>query len=180
VLIAASDWLAEQRVAAADVKGTKMLRSIISKISPCRRVAVLASACSALALLGTAGTASAISCSNATLNGTYAFATISWSPSAGGPPVPVSLAGFDNFNGKGTGTGVITVVALSGIINNNTPYTSIYTVNADCTGTIVYNTAGAFSHFNLYVTPSGNQVSVIQTDTGSVSTEVETRVSTQN
>jgi hypothetical protein len=146
----------------------------------------LASACDlatvgTLALLGTASTAGAqsISCSNATLNGTYAFSTISWSIS-GSAAVPVSLAGFDTFNGKGTSTGVITVVVNGVVVSNNTPDTSTYTVNADCTGTIVYNTAGSLGHFNLYVSPSGNQVIVIQTDTGSVSTEVETRVTNQN
>jgi hypothetical protein len=163
-----------------------MLQSASSKIDPSRLVAALASACGlaivgTLALLGTGSTAGAqsISCSNATLNGTYAFSTISWSISATGT-VPVSLAGFDTFNGKGTSTGVVTVVVNGVVVNNNTPDTSTYHVNADCTGTIVYNTAGSLGHFNLYVSPSGNQLSVIQTDTGSVSTNFETRVTTQN
>jgi hypothetical protein len=160
-----------------------MLRSVISKISPSRRVAALSSACGlaivgTLALLGTAGAAS-ISCSNVTLNGTYAFAAIGWSISAG-KAEPLSLAGFDTFNGKGTSTGVITVVVNGVVVNNNTPDTSTYTINADCTGTIVFNTAGSLAHYNIYVSPSGGEMRLIETDPGSVATEIETRVSNQN
>jgi hypothetical protein len=154
------------------------------KIGPGRRVAVLASACGlatvgTLALIGatsTTGIAAPLSCSNATLNGTYAFAAIGWSISSAGKAAPIALAGFDTFNGAGTSTGVITVNSNGVVVDNNTPDSSTYTIKADCTGTIVFDTAGSLSHYNVYVSPSGNQFKLIETDLGSVSTETETRV----
>src|SRR5262249_15685154 len=122
-----------------------MLRSVISKIGLGCRIAVLSSA-GILALIGTTSTAGiaatpSLSCSNATLNGTYSFAATGWSISAGAA-APLSLAGFDTFNGAGTSTGVITVSVNGVVVNNNSTDPSTYTINADCTGTIVFTTAG--------------------------------------
>jgi hypothetical protein len=97
-----------------------------------------------------------------------------------GRTTPLSEAGFDTFNGAGTSTGVITVVVSGFVVNNNTPDSSTYTINADCTGTIVFSQPGALIHLNVYVSPSGNQFRLIETDTGSVVAGTETRVSNQN
>jgi hypothetical protein len=164
-----------------------MSRSVIPRIRPRRRITVLASTCVALAAAGAlllTGTASAApsaatgkthSCSNATLNGTYTFGYISWSIS-NGKSTPASEAGADTFNGKGTGTGVITAAYNGVVAGNNTPDTSTYTINADCTGTIVFNSAGSLFHFNVYVSPSGNSFSLISTDAGTAVAGTETRV----
>src|SRR4030081_1182591 len=164
-----------------------MSRSVILRIRPRRRITVLASPCVALAAAGALlfiGTASARpsaatgkthSCSNALLNGTYTFGYISWSIS-NGKSTPASEAGADTFNGKGTGTGVITAVYNGVVAGNNTPDTSTYTINADCTGTIVFNSAGSLFHFNVYVSPSGNSFSLISTDAGTAVAGTETRV----
>jgi hypothetical protein len=162
-----------------------MSRSVIPRIRPRRRITVLASACVALAaallLIGTASAAPSSatgkthSCSNATLNGTYTFGYISWSIS-NGKSTPASEAGADTFNGKGTGTGVITAAYNGVVAGNNTPDTSTYTINADCTGTIVFNSAGNLFHFNVYVSPSGNSFSLISTDAGTAVAGTETRV----
>jgi hypothetical protein len=151
-----------------------------------RRLAVLASACAlagagGLALAGTASasgaarTTSASSCSDATLNGTYTYAYEGWSV-AKGASTPSATSGFDHFNGAGTSTGVTTFVANGVVENNNTPDSATYALNANCTGTIVFNIAGSLAHFNIYASPSGKSFSIIQTDPGSVQAGTETRV----
>ena len=164
-----------------------MSRSLTSRIRPRRRITVLVSACVALAAAGAlslVGTASAApgaaagttpSCSNATLNGTYTFGYISWQIS-NGKSSPASEAGFDTFNGKGTGTGVITAVYNGVVAGSNTADTSTYTINADCIGTLVFHAAGSVFHFNVYVSPSGNSFSLISTDAGTAVAGTETRV----
>jgi hypothetical protein len=164
-----------------------MSRSVIPRIRPRRRITVLASACAALATAGTlalTGTSSAApstatatkpSCSNATLNGTYTFGYISWQTS-NGKSTPASEAGFDTFTGKGTGTGVITAVYNGVVAGSNTPDTSAYTINADCIGTLVFHAAGSLFHFSVYVSPSGNSFSLINTDPGNAVAGTETRV----
>jgi hypothetical protein len=129
-----------------------------------------------VAVVSSAQAQSATSCSNATLNGTYTYSNVGWSISAG-KAAPFSEAGFDNFNGAGTSTGVITVNSNGVVVNNNTPDSSTYTIKADCIGTIVFNIAGTLSHYNVYVSPSGDQFRFIETDTGIVNTSTETRVS---
>jgi hypothetical protein len=168
-------------------KESSMSRSVIRWIRPRRRITVLASACVALAAVGVLlliGTASAApstairttpSCSNATLKGTYTFGYISWSIS-NGQSTPASEAGFDTFNGKGTGTGVITAAYNGVVAGSNTPDTSTYTINADCIGTLVFHAAGSVFHFNVYVSPSGSSFSLINTDAGNAVAGTETRV----
>jgi hypothetical protein len=164
-----------------------MSRSVISRIRSRRRVTVLASvgvalaAGGALALTGTASaapsaaTGKAHSCSNATLNGTYTFGYISWQIS-NGKSTPASEAGFDTFTGKGTGTGVLTAVYNGVVAGSNTPDTSTYSIRADCVGTLVFHAAGGMFHFNVYVSPSGNSFSLINTDAGNAVAGTETRV----
>jgi hypothetical protein len=165
-----------------------MSRSVISRIRPRRRIAVLASACVTLAAAGAlllTGTASAspsaatgttLSCSNATLNGTYTFGYISWTI-ANGTSSPASEAGFDTFNGSGTGTGVITAVYDGVVAGINVPDTSTYAINADCIGTLVFHSGSNVYHFTVYVSPSGNSFSLINTDAGNAVAGTETRVS---
>lgn len=165
-----------------------MSRSVIRRIRPRGRITLLASACAALIAGGTlalTGTASAApsaatgrthSCSNATLNGTYNFGYISWTISKG-KSAPASEAGFDTFNGKGTGSGVITAVYNGVVAGSNTPDTSAYTIHADCIGTLVFHSGGSVYHFNVYVSPSGNSFSLINTDAGNAVAGTETRVS---
>jgi hypothetical protein len=143
----------------------------------------LASACGlatvgTLALIGTARAdddEARLSCSNATLKGTYAHAETGWSISAQGPATPVATAGFDTFDGDGTGTGVITINS-NGVADNETS-TATYSINKDCTGTVVFNDAnGSIVHFNVYLSPSGNQMRFIATEPGSVIASTDTRV----
>jgi hypothetical protein len=156
---------------------------MLQSVAPVRRIAVLASACGlatvgALALIGTANADDAearLSCSNATLKGTYAHAETGWSIDAQGQATPVATAGFDTFDGDGTGTGVITI-NTNGVADNETS-TATYSINKDCTGTVVFNDAnGSIVHFNVYLSPSGNQMRFIATEPGSVIASTDTRV----
>ena len=155
---------------------------MLQSVAPIRRIAVLASACGlatvgALALIGTARADDAearLSCSNQTLKGTYDFATTTWSISANDLATPVALAGFDIFDG--TGTGVITINSNGVVVADNETSTATYSVKADCTGTVVFNEAGSLLHFNIYVSPSGNLFRLVGTDPGSVEAGTVTRV----
>jgi hypothetical protein len=136
--------------------------------------------CRPLALIGTARADDAearLSCSNATLKGTYAHAETGWSISAQGRRTPVATAGFDTFDGDGTGTGVITINSNGGVVADNETSTATYSINTDCTGTVVFNDAdGSIVHFNIYLSPSGNQIRFIATEPGSVIASTDTRV----
>ena len=158
---------------------------MLQSVAPIRRIAVLASTCclatvGALALIGTARADDAearLSCSNATLTGTYDFARTIWSISANDLATPVALAGFDTFDGDGTGTGVITINSNGVVVADNETSTATYSINTDCTGTVVFNDAdGSIVHFNIYLSPSGNQIRFIATEPGSVIASTDTRV----
>ena len=165
-----------------------MIRSFISRTGSRRRTAVLASAgaaaaiaAGALTLVGTASAASppatrtSHSCRNATLKGTYIYYNDGWVVSRG-KKKPFSIAGVDHFNGKGTGHGVTTFDVNGKLLNANTPETSTYTIKANCVGKIVFDTAGSIGHFNVYASPSGHLLSLIETDPGSVGGGTESRV----
>jgi hypothetical protein len=163
-----------------------MSRSLISRIGPRKSIAILASACAlatagSLAFLGPASAdASTPSktprCSDATLNGTYIFGSNGTSVSQG-QSIPVSTGGIDLFNGAGSGTGLATFVVNGALQNNDTPITSTYTINSNCSGTVAFNVGGSLAHFNVYVSPSGQSFVLVDTDPGNVLAGTETRVS---
>jgi len=95
---------------------------------------------------------------DATLHGTY-------SVSGGGTVVglgPVTSVGEVTYDGKGNSNAVYTA-SLNGTIQPVT-VRGTYTVNPDCTATAVE----ASSHFNFVITPDGNTVWWMATDTGTV------------
>jgi hypothetical protein len=161
-----------------------MICSFISRTGSRRRKAVLASAgltVGVLALVGAASAAAAPaagaghSCRNATLKGSYIFYNDGWLVS-GGKRKPFSIAGMDRFNGAGTGHGVTTFDVNGKVVDANTPGTSTYTIKADCTGKIVFDTAGGIGHFDMYLSPSGRSFSLVETDPGSVGGGIDSRV----
>jgi hypothetical protein len=114
-------------------------------------------------------------CGNATLKGTYTFAEDGWTVSGTGT-VPFALAGVQTYDGAGGATGVVTT-SVNGVITPATPNTATYHINRDCTGTVGYHDAAGMLHFDLYLAPSGDSFHFVQTDSGAVSSGVETRVS---
>ena len=103
---------------------------------------------------------------NATLHGTY-------SVSGGGTVVglgPVTAVGEVTYDGKGNSNAIYTASQNGTIVPVIVPGT--YTVNPDCTATAVE----AASHFNFVVTPDGNTVWWMATDTGTVLSGLITRL----
>jgi hypothetical protein len=160
-----------------------MSRSLLRQARSHGRGVVLGSAVCALAAAGTllvTGSAQAngpttptnpSSCDIATLKGTYLFEGNGASGS--GTTTPTAFAGSEHFNGTGAVTGSSTF-SSGGTIFPRSPFTGTYTLTAGCTGTL---TIGTTLHFDIYVAPSGNKFTYVQTDPGSVSAATETRVS---
>jgi hypothetical protein len=161
-----------------------MSRSLVRPARSHRRsIALAAAGCTltAAATLVVTGSAQATSptppviptvCSLATLQGTYLFEGNGESVS-GTTTTPTAFAGSEHFNGAGAVAGSSTF-SSGGTIFPRSPFTGTYTLNANCTGTL---TIGTSLHFDLYVAPSGERFTYVQTDPGSVSATTETRVS---
>ena len=113
-------------------------------------------------------------CGNATLKGTYTFASDGWTVS-GGSTTPFALAGVETYDGAGSATGVVTS-SLNGVITPGTPNTATYHINPDCSGTAAFTNSGITTHFDLYVAPDGDFFQFVGTDAGAVTSSTETRV----
>jgi hypothetical protein len=76
-------------------------------------------------------------CTNATLNGDYAFAVSAWHLTPGQPPTPQVVVGIVRYDGKGN-RAQIDYIGDSLRTRNTTDFamgeTGTYTVNPDCTG----------------------------------------------
>lgn len=148
-----------------------------------RSLSIAALAIAALAIAGTlavvatpATTASAApSCSNATLRGTYTFALDGWDVSGTGT-TPFALAGVETYDGAGNVAGFVTI-SLNGVITPRTANTGVYHIDPDCTGTAAYTNSGVTTHFDIYLSPKGDNFQLVATDPGQVSSGTEIRVS---
>ena len=107
-------------------------------------------------------------CTKETLKGRYLFtATGTLLPPAFGvkAPTPVSVAGYHIFDGDGTGNDFVTAL-VNGIDEQVPVPTAVtYTLNSDCTGTY---TVGGAEHFDIFVSPNGDELAAIATDPGFV------------
>ena len=110
-------------------------------------------------------------CTLATLKGRYLFATTGTAlPPAfglqeGDPPLLISVAGYQIFDGKGKGQDFVTVL-FNGIKQDlPVPILTTYTLNSDCTGTY---TEGGDVTFDIFVSPNGDELASIATDPGFV------------
>jgi streptogramin lyase len=122
-------------------------------------------------------------CTVATLKGRYLFADAGMLlPPAAGVTVatPGADAGFNVFNGDGTGTDTVTV-RLNGVIQfHNLVVPTIYTLNPDCTGTITVNVPGGGGPtFDIFVAPDGAAISVIATNPGNYPSRIVRRVASE-
>ena len=104
------------------------------------------------------------SCSLKTLKGTYLSASSGKNING----FDFADAGFLNFDGKGN-------VSVTNSSNGNTTvntYSSTYTINSLCIGSIVNHTEtssiGDDTHYNLFADPDGSNLTFVQTDLGSV------------
>jgi hypothetical protein len=122
---------------------------------------------------------------NLTLNGAY---VITSTGTAGGPvfnnppsPLPFAAVGKILFDGQGNLQMWFTV-NLNGQFISRANYAApgvsgTYTVNADCSGTATWVTPSAtVVHIDFVVTPNGKQLTLIETDTGTLITGTAVRI----
>lgn len=122
-------------------------------------------------------------CSLATLKGRYLFADAgTLLPPAAGVTAPTLAAdaGFEVFNGDGTGTDTVTF-RVNGVIRfHNIAVPTTYTINPNCTGTItVQLPGGGGPTFDIFVAPDGEMFSSIATDPGNYPSRIEQRVASE-
>ena len=89
-------------------------------------------------------------------------------------PTPAADAGYQLFNGDGTGTDTVTFRVGNSIVLENVVIPTTYTLNADCTGT---KTVLGGPKFGIFVSPDGSQVASIATDPGNYVASIDHRVS---
>lgn len=123
---------------------------------------------------------------NAQLYGTFVVTTTGtagspvWAPFTG----PVAAMGRHVFDGTGNlQVTTVTIVAANPPVNVTPPVviTGTYTVNRDCTGSMTLNfSPNPNGHYNLVVSPDGQQITLISTDKGDVLVGTGTRLDHRN
>jgi len=108
-------------------------------------------------------------CGVATLKGRYLFAAqgLVFAPNQTEPTAAASVAGIHVFNGDGTGYDLVTLT-LNGI-DQQVPHVNplTYELNSDCTGT--YAVTGTPLTFAVFVSPTGDEITTINTNAGASS-----------
>jgi hypothetical protein len=108
----------------------------------------------------TQATPPAPSCYAHTLRGSYLFAAHGWNI-VGGVAVPKAIVEGIDFDGEGTLISPFATVSINGNIIRSSGGLGLYTVEADCTGTLTF-TGGP--SFDIFVQPGdGKQIWMIQT-----------------
>jgi hypothetical protein len=100
-------------------------------------------------------------CSVMTLKGRYQFASAGYQI-VNGAAVPLALAGFDIYDGRGNLVSNSTLIVGGTVIFENLVVpTGTYTVNEDCTGTLNLGANGVV--LSIFVAPSGEAFDYVQT-----------------
>lgn len=99
-------------------------------------------------------------CGVQTLHGLYVFATHGWNIT-NGAAIPKAIVEGIDFNGDGTLVSPFATVSINGFIVRSSGTTRIYTVNADCTGTLTFTPGPTFDIFVDH--RGGKQLWMIQT-----------------
>jgi len=111
-------------------------------------------------------------CSNASLNGAFAYTNTGFIVAP--PPLagPFAGVGTQTFDGKGN-TFASATVSQNGNIFHVT-ITGTYTVNSDCTGsmTLLVSPVGVTTHADFVIVRGGAEFRAINTDPGTVITTV--------
>ena len=116
-------------------------------------------------------------CSNATLKGTYIYTYDGWQIDADNVRKPFAFSGIEIYNGDGTLRGIFSG-STDGVVSQKVGYTGTSTIHPNCTGEQTYtdDTTGDVTHFDIFVAPSGEGFTFVQTDPGFVSAGSERRV----
>ena len=104
---------------------------------------------------------------NATLNGTYVLHGEGTIVGVG----PLAIVGWLTHDGKGNVVKGSMTASVNGTISMFT-VSATYTVNSDCSGSL----EAQGQHYNMVVSPDGKTVNWIQTDSGTVSSGTEVRL----
>jgi hypothetical protein len=117
------------------------------------------------------------SCSNATLKGLYMFAQSGYT-AVSGSLVPEGVTGKDIFHGNGKFDSLATI-SIAGDIIPDDAAPGTYSVNSDCTGTVIVHMTPPIPdvHLDIFVAPDGSKFFTIQTDQGNVLSGTIQRVS---
>jgi hypothetical protein len=111
-------------------------------------------------------------CTLKTLRGSYVFAAKGYTIVAG-VPQPKGIVEVINFNGNGTLSVPAATRSVNGVVARTPPGgTGTYTLDADCTGTITFD--GPL--FDIFISPNGEMLWMIQTNPGTVFQGTATRV----
>jgi len=114
-------------------------------------------------------------CTNATLQGTFAYTVTGSFVAAPAPLGPYAEAGAQTFDGNGN-TAAAGMSSTNGNIGPATS-TGTYTVNADCTGTFTLQIApGEVAHYFFVIANSGSQYQAVCMDPIAVITRIGTRL----
>ncbi|HWG35821.1 MAG TPA: hypothetical protein VN650_16785 [Gemmatimonadaceae bacterium] len=127
--------------------------------------------------LGIAGAAlaneDANSCRPEVLDGLYAFSATGYNI-VGGVAQPKAITEFILFNGDGTISGPGATVSINGtIVRSPAGGTGTYTLSGDCIGSLTF---GSGQSFDMFVSPKGEDLWMIQTNPNSVLQGNATRV----
>ncbi len=128
-------------------------------------------------VLGVAPTAKADNkgCTNASLNGTFAYTSTGFITAPPEVAGPISEIGTQSFDGNG-GTTATATISTSGTINQLT-ITGTYKVNPDCTGTLTLQVSPFMITVDVLfvIADSLNEIQMMETDAGLVITRIAHR-----
>jgi hypothetical protein len=132
----------------------------------------------AVPLLGVPGVAladhSGNDCTLNTLRGTYVFAARGFNIVAGAAQ-PKAIIEVIDFNGDGTLSVPAATRSVNGVIGRSDPGgTGCYTVEAGCTGTLAFDGGPSF---DIFPSPEGEDLWMIQTNSDTVFQGAATRLS---
>ena len=138
-------------------------------------VALCAAACAVAWWLARPALAHQGGFSPRTLRGEYVFALDGYTiASDTGQHHPFAWAGKEVYDGAGHVSGEFTASYGGEIIRRT--YTGTYTVGADGTGaTVLTDSHGDVTHFDIFVKEGGDEVAYVETDPGVVSSGYERR-----
>ena len=111
-------------------------------------------------------------CSLSTLHGRYIFTATGRDKDGN----LIAESGWEIYNGDGTMSGKHSLSTNGTIVSDRT-YTGTYTINSDCSGTLI---ASDGSHFDQFTGPSGDKFTWIETDPGFTLSGPEWRVDDGN
>ena len=111
-------------------------------------------------------------CTERTLRGSYVFSASGFNI-VGGVQQPKAIVEVIVFHGDGTLEVPVATVSINGFIIRSLPSSGIYTVEANCSGTITLNGPT----FDIFFSPDGDVISLIQTNPNTVFQGLATRTS---